>query len=66
MPDECFDEIHGHIFITKDGKVQLITSDGLSDMYAYRELLVSLGGRITLYNSTHGVSIIADVYGHVL
>lgn len=66
MPDECFDETHGHIFILKAGKVQLITDDGVSDPYAYRELLASLGGRITLYNSTHGVSIIADIYGCVL
>jgi hypothetical protein len=66
MPDECFDETYENIFIIKGGKVQLINSDGISDEYMYRKLLSSLGGRIKLNNSAHGVSVIADIYGCIL
>lgn len=64
--DECFDETHGHIFILKHGKVRMMTADGMEDVYGYRKLLSSIGGRLTLYNSSSGVSAIADIYGILL
>lgn len=64
--DECFDETHGHIFILKDNRIKMLTENGTEDIVGYRELLASLGGRISLYNSSRGVCAVADIYGHVL
>lgn len=64
--DECFDETHGHIFILRNDRILMLTSDGMEDVFGYRQLLSELGGRITLYNSSRCVSAIADIYGHVL
>lgn len=65
-PEICFDECHGHIFILKDGMVRMLTEQGMDDVYGYRELLASLGGRITLYNSSRAISAVADIYGAIL
>ena len=64
--DECFDETHGHIFILRNDRILMLTSDGMEDVFGYRQLLSKLGGRITLYNSSRCVSAIADIYGYVL
>lgn len=64
--DECFDETHGHIFVIRDGMVQMLTTDGLRDIVGYRRLLAANGGRLTLYNSSRGVSVVADIYGNIL
>lgn len=63
---QCFDEAYGHIFVVRDGKVQMLNDDGLSDPIGYRRLLASLNGRLKLYNSTRGVSATADIYGEIL
>lgn len=63
---QCFDECHGHIFVIRDNRVQLVNANGLSDTMAYRKLLSKIGGRITLFNSNRGVSAVADIYGNVL
>lgn len=64
--EACFDECHGHIFVVRGGTVRMLDYDGMEDAEGYRKLLVKLGGRLTLYNSTFAISVIADVYGNIL
>ena len=64
--DECFDETHEHIFIYKNKKIAMLSENGTEDIIGYRKLLSSLGGRISLYNSSRHTSAIADIYGCVL
>lgn len=62
----CFDEAYGHIFGIFEGRVSVVTDEGLRDDAAYRDLLVRLRGRIELSNYDRGIHIVADIYGNVL
>ena len=64
--EECFDEKYGHIFVLRDGRIQMIDDEGYSDAKGYRSLLASLGGRLDLYNSVKGILVTADIYAHII